>query len=399
MTDLSAVQRRTIAVLSVGQVLGGISFGATVSLGAVLAAHLSGSDALSGLATAAITLGTALTAVPLAARARRWGRRPALATGMTVALVGVGLVIAAVAGHAFALLLTGFVLIGAGQAANLQSRFAAADLATDASRGRDLSIVVWTTTIGAVLGPNLVGPGEVVGAAVGMPPLTGAYVFTVVAQLAGIVLYLVALRPDPLLLAQRVVAAHDAAAARIACADRPVAARYATVAIVGAHGVMVSIMAMTPVHLLHHGATLTIVGLTISLHIAGMYGLSPVFGLLADRWGRVPTIVLGYAILAGCMAVIAFGQHDTAAVTIALVLLGLGWSAATVAGSTLLTEASAEAVRTQRQGRNDFMMSLVAAVGATGAGAVLNSIGFAGLALTTVPILLAVVVLAPLGRR
>ena len=304
MTDLSAVQRRTIAVLSVGQVLGGISFGATVSLGAVLAAHLSGSDALSGLATAAITLGTALTAVPLAALARRWGRRPALATGMTVALVGVGLVIAAVAGHAFALLLTGFVLIGAGQAANLQSRFAAADLATDASRGRDLSIVVWTTTIGAVLGPNLVGPGEVVGAAVGMPPLTGAYVFTVVAQLAGIVLYLVALRPDPLLLAQRVVAAHDAAAARIACADRPVAARYATVAIVGAHGVMVSIMAMTPVHLLHHGATLTIVGLTISLHIAGMYGLSPVFGLLADRWGRVPTIVLGYAILAGCMAVL-----------------------------------------------------------------------------------------------
>ena len=80
MTDLSAVQRRTIAVLSVGQVLGGISFGATVSLGAVLAAHLSGSDALSGLATAAITLGTALTAVPLAALARRWGRRPALAT-------------------------------------------------------------------------------------------------------------------------------------------------------------------------------------------------------------------------------------------------------------------------------------------------------------------------------
>lgn len=399
MTDLSAVQRRTIAVLSVGQVLGGISFGATVSLGAVLAAHLSGSDALSGLATAAITLGTALTAVPLAALARRWGRRPALATGMTVALVGVGLVIAAVAGHAFALLLTGFVLIGAGQAANLQSRFAAADLATDASRGRDLSIVVWTTTIGAVLGPNLVGPGEVVGAAVGMPPLTGAYVFTVVAQLAGIVLYLVALRPDPLLLAQRVVAAHDAAAARIACADRPVAARYATFAIVGAHGVMVSIMAMTPVHLLHHGATLTIVGLTISLHIAGMYGLSPLFGLLADRWGRVPTIVLGYAILGACVVVIAFGQHDTAAVTIALVLLGLGWSAATVAGSTLLTEASAEAVRTQRQGRNDFMMSLVAAVGATGAGAVLNSIGFAGLALTTVPILLAVVVLAPLGRR
>ena len=319
MTDLAAVQRRTIRVLSAGQVLGGISFGATVSLGAVLAAEISGDDALSGLATAAITLGTALTAMPLAALAHARGRRPALATGMTIALVGVGLVLVAAAAASFAVLLTGFALIGAGQAANLQSRFAAADLATDASRGRDLSIVVWTTTVGAVLGPNLVGPGEVLGAAVGMPALTGAYLFTIVGQLAGIALYLVGLRPDPLILAQRTVAAHERGAERIARQDRPVAARYATLAIVGAHGVMVSIMAMTPLHLLQHGATLTIVGLTISLHIAGMYGLSPLFGLLTDRWGRVPTIVLGYAILAGCLAVIALGHHDATAVTIALV--------------------------------------------------------------------------------
>ena len=399
MTDLSAVQRRTIAVLSVGQVLGGISFGATVSLGAVLAAHLSGSDALSGLATAAITLGTALTAVPLAALAGRRGRRPALATGMTVALVGVGLVIAAVAGHAFALLLTGFVLIGAGQAANLQSRFAAADLATDASRGRDLSIVVWTTTIGAVLGPNLVGPGEVVGAAVGMPPLTGAYVFTVVAQLAGIVLYLVALRPDPLLLAQRVVAAHDAAAARIACADRPVAARYATVAIVGAHGVMVSIMAMTPVHLLHHGATLTIVGLTISLHIAGMYGLSPVFGVLSDRMGRIPTILLGQAILVASLLLAFAGQASVLAVGVALVLLGLGWSASTVAGAALLTESSSPEMRVARQGRSDLTMSLVGAAGAIGAGVLLGWIGYGGLALVSLTVVAVVVAAALVARQ
>ncbi len=399
MTDLAGVQRRTIVVLSAGQVLGGISFGATISLGAVLAAKLSGDEALSGLATASITLGTAVTAVPLTALARARGRRPALATGMIVALAGVGLVVGAVAIGSFPLLLAGFALIGAGQAANLQSRFAATDLATDATRGRDLSIVVWTTTVGAVLGPNLVGPGEVLGEAIGMPPLTGPYLFTVVSQLAGIALYLVALRPDPLVLAQRVVAAHDPTSERIVHADRPKAAGYAMLAVVGAHGVMVSIMAMTPIHLLHHGATLTVVGLTISLHIAGMYGLSPVFGLLADRWGRVPTILLGYGILAGCVAVIAFGQHDTTAVTVALVLLGLGWSAATVSGSALLTEASAEDVRTKRQGRNDFAMSLVGGLGATGAGAVLATAGFNGLALWALPVIVVMVVLAPLGRR
>lgn len=399
MTDLAAVQRHTIRVLSAGQVLGGISFGATVSLGAVLAAQISGDDALSGLATAAITLGTALTAVPLAALARARGRRPALATGMTIALAGVGLVLLAASATSFVLLLAGFALIGAGQAANLQSRFAAVDLATDSSRGRDLSIVVWTTTIGAVLGPNLVGPGEVLGAAAGMPALTGAYLFTIVGQVAGIALYLVALRPDPLLLAQRTLAARELHAELIARADRPGLARYATLAIVGAHGVMVSIMAMTPLHLLHHGATLTIIGLTISLHIAGMYELSPVFGLLTDRWGRVPTIVLGYVILTACVGVIALGQHDANAVTLALILLGLGWSAATVAGSALLTEASAEEVRTRRQGRNDFAMSLVAAVGAAGAGVVLSAVGFNGLALATLPVLGLVVALAPVAVR
>ncbi|MDQ7991183.1 MAG: MFS transporter [Propionicimonas sp.] len=399
MSDLAGIQRRTLVVLSAGQILGGISFGATVSLGAVLAATISGDDSLSGLATAAITFGTALTAVPLAALARNRGRRPALATGLAIALAGVGLVIGAVAAASFPLLLGGFALIGAGQAANLQSRFAATDLATDASRARDLSIVVWATTLGAVLGPNLVGPGEVLGELVGMPGLTGPYLFTIVGQTLGIILILVGLRPDPLLTAQRAVTAHEEGAERIVRADRPAAARYATLAIVGAHAVMVAIMAMTPIHLLHHGATLTIVGLTISLHIAGMYALSPVFGVLADRWGRIPTVVLGYAILAGCVAVIALGHENTVAVTVALVLLGLGWSAATVAGAALLTEASAESLRTRRQGRTDFAMSLMGALGAIAAGGALGAVGFNGLALLTLPVLALVVALAPLGRR
>ena len=403
--EVARVQRRTVGVLSLGQVLGGLAFGATLSLGAVLAAKLSGEDAYSGLAAAAVTFGTALTAVPLAAIARRRGRRRSLTTGMGVALVGVALVILAVALDAFPLLLGGFLIIGAGQAANLQSRFAAADLATDASRGRDLSIVVWATTVGAVLGPNLTGPGEVLGDALGMPALTGPYLFTVVAQLLAIVLYLVAMRPDPLLLAQRVVATAPAGSRPIARADRPVAARYAIFAIAAAHGTMVSVMAMTPVHLAHltqgesDAATLSIIGLTISLHIAGMYVLSPVFGILADRLGRVPTILVGQALLAAALLTASFGQLSTTAISVALVLLGLGWSASTVAGSTLLTESSSETLRTRRQGLSDFTMSMVGGVGAIIAGGVLGWIGYGGLALVVMVLVAASVLLAPLGWR
>ena len=399
--DLARVQRRTVGVLSIAQVLGGVAFGATLSLGAVLAADTSGDETFSGLAAAAVTFGTAIIAIPLARLARRRGRRLSLATGMAVALVGVTLVVLAASMQSFPLLLVAFLLIGGGQAANLQSRFAASDLATDASRGRDLSIVVWATTIGAVLGPNLTGPGELVGEAIGMPPLTGPYVFTIVGQVLAIVLYFTALRPDPLLLAQRVVAEGSTRteARPIAKADRPRVARYAIFAIAAAHGVMVAVMAMTPVHLLHQGATLTVIGITLSVHIAGMYALSPVFGILADRLGRIQTILLGQVILAAALVTASFGQDSPVAVTIGLVLLGLGWSATTVAGSALLTEASSEAQRTRRQGLSDFTMSIVAATGAILAGVILGWIGYGGLALLVGVAVIAVIALAPLGRR
>lgn len=398
-TDLARIQRRTVAVLALGQILGGIAFGATLSLGVLIAADVSGDDALGGLATAAITFGTALIALPLAALARKRGRRVGLATGMLLALAGVVLVVIATGTRSFVLLLLALALVGGGQASNLQSRFAATDLATDATRGRSLSLVVWATTIGAVLGPNLAGPGEALGQALGMPPLTGPYLFTVVAQVLAVALYLVALRPDPLLLAQQLVARRADSTARIVAADRPIAARYAIFAIAASHGVMVAVMAMTPVHLAHHGASLSIIGLTISLHVAGMYALAPVFGVLADRWGRGATILVGQVLLAAALVVAAAGAQQVASVTVGLVLLGLGWSASTVAGSALLTEASAEDERTKRQGIGDFSMSLVGAVGAVAAGVVLGQIGYAGLALVALLLVVATTALVPLTRR
>lgn len=415
MTDVAltaaqqqAVQRRTVLVLSLGQVLGGIAFGATVSLGALLAADISGSDALSGLATASVTLGAALCAIPLARMAARLGRRRALTLGNLFALVGIAVVILAASVRVFPLLLVGILLIGAGNAGNLQSRFAATDLAAPQHRGRDLSIVVWSTTIGGVAGPLLLGPGEIVGQAIGMPPQTGSYVFSFVAQCAALALYLVALRPDPLLAAQRLAQAAAATTSAVV-ADRPRVARYAIFAIAGSHVVMASVMAMTPVHLSHmahgaHGAAATpadvsaLVGITIALHVGGMYALSPVFGVLADRWGRLRVVLLGQALLGGALAFAVFAGTEAWGVMVALILLGLGWSAATVAGAALLTEASAPEVRTRRQGRSDSLMSLSAAAGSVLAGIVLSNFQYAGLGIAASVLVLAIVALSPLAR-
>ncbi|KJL28130.1 MFS transporter [Microbacterium oxydans] len=406
--EQAAVQRRTVLVLSIGQVLGGTAFGATVSLGALLAADISGSDALSGLATASVTLGAALCAIPLARLAARLGRRRALTLGNLFALLGISVVILAASLRLFPLLLIGILMIGAGNAGNLQSRFAATDLAAPVHRGRDLSIVVWATTVGGVAGPLLLGPGEVVGHAIGMPPQTGSYAFSFAAQAAALVLYLVALRPDPLLAAQRLASA-AAATTAVPFVDRPRVARYAMFAVAGSHVVMASVMAMTPVHLSHmahgaHGMEATpadvsqLVGITIALHVAGMYALSPVFGVLADRWGRLRVVLLGQALLAASLGFAIFTNDQAWGVMTALILLGLGWSAATVAGAALLTEASAPELRTRRQGRSDSLMSLSAAAGAVLAGVILSNFQYAGLGIAAFALVLVIVALAPLGR-
>ncbi|WP_193598730.1 MFS transporter [Microbacterium sp. YJN-G] len=409
LDQLSAIQRRTVLVLSLGQVLGGIAFGATVSLGALLAADLSGDDALSGLATASVTLGAAAFAIPLARFAARRGRRLSLTAGNLLALAGIAIVITAAALRVFPLLLAGIILIGMGNAGNLQSRFAATDLAAPQHRGRDLSIVVWSTTIGGVAGPLLLTPGEALGHLIGMPPLTGSYLFSLVAQTAALLLYLVALRPDPLLTALRVAGGPATASALGAEIDRPVVARYAIFAVSGSHAVMASVMAMTPIHLSHmaHSAgggeasstdVTLLVGFTIALHVAGMYGLSPLFGILADRWGRVQVVLLGQAMLAASLLFAIFAGESAVGVMIALTLLGLGWSAATVAGAALLTESSTVPMRPRRQGISDSLMSLTAAVGAAGAGVVLTSFGYAGLGVVALVIVIAIAALSPLGR-
>lgn len=394
------IQARTVRVLATGQVLGGIAFGATISLGALLARDLTGQDALSGLATATVTLGASMAAIPLARLAARRGRRFALTLGNLLALAGIVIVVLAAALRVFPLFLAGVVLIGIGNAGNLQSRFAATDLAVPRRRARDLGTVVWATTVGGVLGPLMLTPGEAIGAAIGMPPLTGAYVFSAAAQTLALVLYLVALRPDPLVLAQRRALTAVAATGDVVEADRPRAARYAMLAVAGSHVTMVSVMAMTPVHLMHlapHDVT-TIVGVTIALHVFGMYGLSPLFGALADRWGRVATVLLGQAILAASLVIAAAWPHSSWGVLIALFLLGLGWSAATVAGAALLTECTVTAMRPRRQGLSDTLMTLSAAIGSVLAGVVLGWIGYDGLALTAMVIVAAVALGAPLAR-
>lgn len=396
------LQRRIIRVLVGGQVLGGIGMGATLSLGSLLASQLSGSNAWSGMAATMSTLGAAFAAVPLARLARARGRRMSLSLGALIAGAGAVTAITSAALGLFPLLLLGLMFLGAGSAVNLQARFAATDLSLPGSGGRDLSIVVWSTTIGAVLGPNLFDPGESVGASLGLPPLTGAFAFSVAAQLAAAVVYAAGLRPDPLLTAMS-ARVPDLAAPRpqsgLQILNTTPRARYAVAAVALSHATMVALMSMTPVHLRDHGASLTVVGLTISLHIAGMYALSPVFGWMSDKVGPLRTILVGQGMLLVSLVLAGVAADSRSAVTTSLILLGLGWSASVVAGSALVAESVQLQDRPALQGISDLGMNAAGAAGGALAGPVLAAAGYSGLGFISLALVAIVIIWSALQPR
>ncbi|WP_432561694.1 MFS transporter [Kineococcus sp. SYSU DK003] len=399
------LQRRVVRVLAAGQVLGGLGTGATLSLGALLITEVSGSSAWSGMAATMGTLGAAVLAVPLARLAQARGRRTSLSTGALLAVLGGAVVVTAAVLGSLWLVLAGILLMGSAQALNFQARFAATDLAAPETRGRDLSLVVWSTTIGAVAGPNLFGPGEAVGRALGLPSLTGGFVISAIAQVLGAVVFWTGLRPDPLLTATAAQRAAGAGATKggrrpaggLAVLRSSAAARRAVLTVALSHAVMVALMSMTPVHLTEHGASLSVVGLTISLHVAGMYALSPVFGALTDRLGARTVVLLGQVLYLGSLLFSLLGADDSVLVTVSLVLLGLGWSASIVAGSTLVSAAVGPAERPRLQGVSDSLMNYAGAAGGAVAGPVLARIGFDGLAASL--LVLVLVISATQGLR
>lgn len=387
-TSATVVQQRIVRVLTVVQVVGGIGNGAGISVGALLIKDVSGSSGWAGMAVVMLTLGAAAFAVPLTSLAARTGRRPALTLGWASGAIGAALAIAGAQTRFLPLLLMGLLLFGASSAANLQSRFAAVDRAEPARVGRTLSLVVWSTTVGAVAGPNLTGPGASVARTLGLPDLAGPMLFSTAAFAVAAMVTFTLLRPDPLVHASNAATPHPGVRAALPFLRGRTLVAVLTIA--ASHAVMVAVMALTPVHMQDHGAGLEIIGLTISLHIAGMYALSPVMGWASDRWGPDRVILSGQAILLMAVAVAGTSGESEVRITIGLTLLGIGWSASVIAGAAMLSSSLAAGDRLVVQGFSDLAMNLAGATAGLLAGGVVALSGFgtlnAAAAVLTMPV-------------
>ncbi|KRO31270.1 MAG: MFS transporter [Actinobacteria bacterium BACL2 MAG-120820-bin50] len=386
MSSNSALQEKTVKVLATAQVLNGVGVAGTVAAGSLLVASITNSETLAGLAQTSSVLGAAALALPLARLTSRGGRRLALSVGLIAGVIGSLLAIFGGTRENIYLMLTGTFLVGAASAAGYQARFAAIDLATDEKRAKQLSFVVWGSTIGAVSGPNLMEPSGNLAESLGLPRLTGPYLISAVTLALAVLVIQLFLRPDPYL-----TAAKDSGAANLPRVKTKVAlkhirsnarASFAIAAIAIGHIAMVAVMVMTPVHMAHVDVTLTIIGLVISVHVLGMYAFSPLVGALTDRLGRLRVIQIGVAILLSSALISGFARADDAiTLGIGLFLLGLGWSCTLIAGSALLTESVSPEFKSASQGASDLVMNLSGASGGAVAGVVIATLSYGWLCL------------------
>jgi MFS family permease len=400
------VQARTLRVLVVSQAVGAVGVTIGVATASLLARDISGSDAQAGLAQTFQVLGTAAAAYLLARLMGRRGRRVGLVTGYLAGATGAALCVAAGVLDSMAVLLIGAVLLGSTTAVNNGSRYAATDLAPEETRGRALSLVVWATTIGAVAGPNLTGVGAGLARSLGIPELTGGFAIGAVVLVVAAVWVAVLLRPDPLLLAQAAAGATAEARSGRSWSRFTEALRAQpalTSAIVGmacAHAAMVTVMIMTPLHMEHGGAHLHVIGFVISVHVLGMFAFSPLMGMATDRFGRAQVLGAGGVVLLVALALCGFAPEGSSwQIFAGLFLLGLGWSAATVAASTIIADLTPVAARTDVQGTSDMAMSLTAAGGGALAGVIVAWLGYPALAAFAGLLALTVVVSGQLARR
>lgn len=409
-TDATRIglQKRIVRVLALAQICGGIGVAAGAAVGSLLAADLA-SDAFAGVSAAASVIGAAVIAIPVTRLMSDVGRRPGLILAYAIGIIGAILVVIGAATDLFPIALIGMLLAGGGTTATLQSRYAATDLADGSRRGRDLSTVVWATTIGSVLGPNLAGIMGDVAEHIALPRLSGPYLLTIAVYVLAMVLISLLLRPDPLIVAREDEEARpdhipgtrpprmSMKAAFTLIQGSPSASLGLTSMVLG-HVVMVAVMSMTPVHLQHSDQALKIIGLVISGHITGMYVASPLIGMATDRIGRRPVILIGGAIL-----FLAFGfagtasGHESSQLMIGLFLLGLGWSCTMISGSTLLTESVSLQTRPGVQGTADLTMGIAGASAGLLSGVV---VGFGSYALlNTIAALLVVLLLGAMFRE
>lgn len=397
MRDYSNVASKITRTLFFSQSIVTAGLIAIATVNAIAGADLSGVPAWAGVPSTVVILAAALGAYGWGLLIARIGRRGSLAIGLALGAFGSILAGSAIMGGSFLVFLSGLVFVGFAQSAMQLGRFAAAEVNPAETRGRAIATVVFGGTVGAILGPLLVGPFGRIATGFGVNELVGPYgVGLIFLSLAAIIIFFL-LRPDPTEIARELAQSEETAqgtkqARTIFETLRQPAVLVAVTSMVVGQMVMVMLMVITSLYMKDHGRTLTDISLVISSHTFGMFAFSIVSGRLVDRIGRESVILMGSIFL--ILASLAAGfSSNIIPLAGALFLLGLGWNFCYVGGSTLLSDQLSTEEQSRMQGFNDLLVGLASALGSLGSGFVFAAVGyrvmgFVGMFFAVIPFLI-----------
>lgn len=379
--------KRTLLIVILSQIFGGAGLAAGVTVGALLAQEMLGTESFAGVPAALFTLGSAVAALLVGHLSQRYGRRSGLAAGfMTGGFGAIGVILAAVH-HSIEFLLVSLFIYGAGSATNLQARYAGTDLAKPTQRASAVSIAMVSTTLGAVAGPNLVNVMGQFASSLGIPVLAGPFILAAAAYIIAGLVFWGLLRPDPLVVA-RLITERQIDGSNTSTMQTNLPTINNRGIIVGAtvmiltQIVMIAIMTMTPIHMKHHGHGLGEIGLVIGIHIGSMYLPSLVTGMLVDKVGRIAmSFVSGGTLLAAGMVAAVAPADSMWGLILALALLGLGWNFGLISGTALIVDSSDLASRAKTQGIIDVLIALAGASGGALSGMVVAHSSYTALSL------------------
>ncbi|MEK4131058.1 MFS transporter [Solibacillus sp. FSL W8-0474] len=375
--------KRTLWVVILSQTFGGAGLAAGITVGALIARQMLGSESFTGLPTALFTLGSALSAFLVGRFSQRFGRRYGLSFGFITGGVGALGVIAATTMENILLLFLALFIYGAGTSTNLQARYAGTDLAKPTQRATAISMAMVATTVGAVAGPNLVTPTGHLAEAIGLPTLNGPFILAAFAYLMAGLTFFFLLKPDPLLVAVAIAERQNeehvstGGTNQQSTVDR-LGVGVGAIVLVMSHVVMVAIMTMTPIHMERAGSGLSLIGLVISMHVAAMYLPSLLTGILVDKVGRSWMVVASGVTLSFAGFIAAYSPGDRMwSVALALILLGLGWNFGLISGTAMIIDATTVQNRAKIQGSVDVSVALAGSAGGLLSGIIVANSSYA----------------------
>ena len=389
--------KRNITLFALSQTFTGAGMQLAYGFGPLMVLALTGSPGMAGLSVALVAFSRFLIAYTAGRITDRFGRKPGILLGLTLALIGASIIGSALPLNSFVAFVAGMLIFGMGMNASQQLRVAATDMFPPNRRAQALGYVALGSLLGLTVSPILVSVSENYAAGFGIDTLALAWFTLPLIIIPG--MFLISfVRPDPKQIGMELEKYYPGyqAPPRKSRGDvkfhpmqlyRNVSTRLAILSNAAAQGNMSIVMVLTSLVLSDRGYSLPEIAMSHMFHSAGMFAFTIPLGRLSDRLGRELVMFPGVAtaLFGACLVGLTGFLWS---VTLGTFLVGLGWAAANVSATAMIADHVEVHERGRAIGVNDTVGGLTSMMVALVTGPLIVAYGLAATGLVAAAIAL-----------